>query len=177
MYLSNGAQHETNITQSASYSSTAGVGSLPITSTSPYVPNALSHTTVSAHRNSSPQSVSASTASAVYTPHLTGSSLSPHLRGSAGLEGSAGHGMSVPQRTPLEHSMTQWGPPAHQMQYPASLTQGGRNSWDYPYLNASATTGLPSAAQPLQDTHLTSDMSQLPADNTYHQYEERTTRV
>jgi hypothetical protein len=86
--------------------------------------------------------------------------------------------MSMPQRTPSEHGMTHWGPPAHQMQYPASLTQGGRNSWDYPYLNASATAGVvPSAAQPLQNTDLTADMSQLPADNTYDQYGERTTRV
>ncbi|QRD05604.1 hypothetical protein JI435_058850 [Parastagonospora nodorum SN15] len=161
---------------SASYSSTAGVGSLPITSTSTY-PGAMSHAAASVHRNSSPQSVSASTASTAYTPHLAASSLSPHLRVSAGLEGSAGHGMSVPQRTPSGHSMTQWGASAHQMQYPTSLTQGGRNSWDYPYLSAAGAVGMPSAAQSLQRTDLAGDISQITADNTYHPYGERTTRV
>jgi len=70
--------------------------------------------------------------------------------------------------------MTQWGPSAHQMQYPTSLTQGARNSWDYPYLSAAA---LPSAAQPLQRPDLAADISQITPDNTYHPYGERTTRV
>ncbi|KAH8723645.1 hypothetical protein GQ44DRAFT_619908 [Phaeosphaeriaceae sp. PMI808] len=161
---------------SASYSSTAGIGSLPITSTSTYVPNAMSHASASAHRNSSPQSASASTASTAYTPHLASSSLSPHLKVSAGLEGSAGHGLSVPQRTPSGHTMTQWGAPAHQMQYPESLPPGGRGSWDYAYLNASAAN-VPPAAQPPQRSDLTADLSQISADNTYHQFGERTTRV
>ncbi|OAL03110.1 hypothetical protein IQ06DRAFT_218361 [Phaeosphaeriaceae sp. SRC1lsM3a] len=165
---------------SASYSSTAGVGSLPITSTSSYVPSAMSHGTVGAHRNSSPQSVSASTASAGYTPHLPGSSLSPHLRGSAGQEGSAGHdlphGLPVSQRTSSGHSMTQWGPSAHQMQYPASLTQGSRSSWDYPYLSVPAPVGL-TAPQPLQKSDLATDMSHISAESAYHPYGERTTRV
>ncbi|KAF2025676.1 hypothetical protein EK21DRAFT_75851 [Setomelanomma holmii] len=162
---------------SASYSSTAGIGSLPIASTSTYAPNAMSHTAVSAHRNSSPQSVAASTASSAYTPHLASSSLSPHMKVSAGLEGSAGLALSGPQRTPSGHNMTQWGIPAHQMQYPASLSQGGRGSWDYTYLNASATAGVPSAAQPLQRSDLTGDISQLSAESAYQPYGERTTRV
>jgi hypothetical protein len=177
MCCPNGAQHETNIQQSASYASTAGAGSLPITTTSTYPPNAMSYVTAGAHRNSSPQSVSASTASTAYTPHLAGASLSPHLRVSAGLEGSAGHGLPMSQRTPSGQSMTQWGPSAHQLQYPASLSQGGRNSWDYPYLNASSAAGVPSAAQPLQRSDLAADLGQISADNTYHQYGERTTRV
>jgi hypothetical protein len=73
--------------------------------------------------------------------------------------------------------MTQWGPPAHQMQYPTSLSQSGRGSWDYAYLNASAAAGVPSAAQPLQRPDLTADMNQISADTAYHQYGERTTRV
>jgi hypothetical protein len=74
--------------------------------------------------------------------------------------------------------MTQWGgPSAHQMQYPTSLTQGGRNSWDYPYLSASAAVGIPSAAQPLQRSDLAGDISQITTDNSYHPYGERTTRV
>ncbi|KAL5117800.1 hypothetical protein ACEQ8H_004274 [Pleosporales sp. CAS-2024a] len=170
---------------SASYSSTAGVGSLPITSsTTAYVPGAMSHAGVNAtaHRNSSPQSVSASTASTAYTPHLASSSLSPHLRVSAGIEASAGHGMSISQRTPSEQTMTQWGPSTatHQMQYPASLGQGGRTSWEYPYLSpSSAVGGIPSAAaaQSMQRTNLAGDMSQITADNSYHPYGERTTRV
>lgn len=177
MYHFDRAQRQTNTFQSASYSSTAGVGSLPITSSSTYVPNAMSHTAVSAHRNSSPQSASASTVSTTYTPHLAASSLSPHLRVSAGHDGSAGQGMSVPQRTPSGHSMTQWGPSAHHMQYPTGLTQGGRNSWDYPYLSASAAVGVPSAAQSLQRSDLAGDISQITADNAYHPYGERTTRV
>ncbi|KAF1913035.1 hypothetical protein BDU57DRAFT_342757 [Ampelomyces quisqualis] len=162
---------------SASYASTAGAGSLPITTTSSYPPNAMSHVAAGVHRNSSPQSVSASTASTAYTPHLAGASLSPHLRVSAGLEGSAGHGLPMSQRTPSGQSMTQWGPSAQQLQYPASLSQGGRNSWDYPYLNASSAAGVSSATQPLQRSDLTTDLSQISADNTYHQYGERTTRV
>jgi hypothetical protein len=72
--------------------------------------------------------------------------------------------------------MTQWGTPNHQLQYPASLSQSSRNSWEYPYLNASAAAGV-SAAQPLQRSDLAADLSQIPADSTYPQYGERTTRV
>ncbi|KAH7071942.1 hypothetical protein BKA63DRAFT_418476 [Paraphoma chrysanthemicola] len=162
---------------SASYSSTAGIGSLPITSTSTYAPNAMSHAAISAHRNSSPQSVAASTVSTAYTPHMASSSLSPHMKVSAGLEGSAGLALSGPQRTPSGHGMTQWGMPAHQMQYPASLSQGGRGSWDYGYLNASAAAGVPPAPQPMQRPDLTGDLGQLSAENSYQPYSERTTRV
>ncbi|KAH7371405.1 hypothetical protein BKA66DRAFT_424176 [Pyrenochaeta sp. MPI-SDFR-AT-0127] len=165
---------------SASYSSTAGIGSLPITSTSTYAPSAMSQSALDVHRNASPQSVAASTASTGYTPHMTSSSLSPHLKISAGLEGSAGHGLSVSQRTPSGQGMTQWGASAHQMsQYPTTLSQGGRGSWDYGYLNASATTGVPAGAQTLhmQRSEVAPDLSQMPASNTYQQYGEHTTRV
>jgi hypothetical protein len=171
------AQHGTNMVQSASYSSTAGIGSLPVTSTSTYIPSGMSQSTMAAHRNTSPQSVAASTASTAYTPNMTSSSLSPHLKGSAGVEGSAGHGMSVPQRTPSGPGLTQWGPPAHQMQYPATLTQGGRGSWDYAYLNASTAAGVPSIARPLQRSDLAADISQMPPGSTYQPYGESTTRV
>jgi hypothetical protein len=73
--------------------------------------------------------------------------------------------------------MTRWATPAHQMQYPASLSQGGRGSWDYAYLNASTAAGVPPAAQPLQRPDLTADLGQLSAENTYQPYSERTTRV
>lgn len=146
-------------------------------STSVYPPNPLSHAAVSAHRNSSPQSISASTASTVYTPHLTTSSLSPHVKVSAGLDVSAGHGLPVSQRAPSGHNMTNWGS-NHQMQYPGNLSQGGRTSWgDYAYINASAAAVLPSAAQSLQRSDQQTDMSQMSADNTYQHFGERTTRV
>lgn len=140
----------------------------------------MSQAALDAHRNTSPQSVAASTASTAYTPNLTSSSLSPHMKLSAGLEGSAGHGMSVSQRTPSGQGMTQWGASAHQMsQYPATLAQGGRVSWDYGYLNTSATAGVPtvSGSLQMQRADVTPDISQMPADNTYQQYGERTTRV
>lgn len=73
--------------------------------------------------------------------------------------------------------MTQWGPSAHQMQYPTSLSQGSRNSWEYPYLSASGAVGVPSAAQSLQRSDLVGDICQITTDNLYHQYGERTTRV
>jgi hypothetical protein len=173
-------QHKANKHQSASYSSTAGVGSLPLASTSTYAPSAVSQATMDAHRNTSPQSVAASIASTAYTPNLTSSSLSPHLRVAAGLEGSAGQGMPVAQRTPSGQNMTQWGASTHQMsQYPATLSQGGRGSWDYGYMSASDATGVPSIAHSMQmprpDT--TSDLSQISADHAYQQYGEGTTRV
>ena len=74
--------------------------------------------------------------------------------------------------------MTQWG--AHQVpQYSPGLPQGGRGSWDYGYLSASATTGVPSAAQSMQmqRSDVTPDLSQIQADNPYQQYGQRTTRV
>jgi hypothetical protein len=171
------AQHGTNISQSASYSSTAGIGSLPTTSTTTYVPSANPQATMAAHRNTSPQSVAASTVSHAYTPSLASSTLSPHLKVSAGLEGSASHTMAAPHRTPSGHSMTQWSAPAHQMQYPTSLSHGGRGSWDYAYLNASTTAGVLSVVQPVQRSDLSADTSQLPADTTYQHYGEGTTRV
>ncbi|KAI8941664.1 hypothetical protein NX059_002876 [Plenodomus lindquistii] len=165
---------------SASYSSTAGIGSLPMASASTYIPSALSQATLNAHRNPSPQSVGASTVSSAYTTNLASSSLSPHLKMSAGLDGSAGHGMSVVQRTPSGQGMSQWGVSAsHLPQYPTSLSQGGRSSWDYGYLNASTTAGVSAAAQSLQIPRpdVANDLNQIAAENAYQQYGERTTRV
>ncbi|KAF1832286.1 hypothetical protein BDW02DRAFT_433296 [Decorospora gaudefroyi] len=162
----------------ASYSSTAGVGSHPVASTPTYAPSAVAHTTMDAHRNNSPQSVAASIASTAYTPHLTSSSLSPHLKMAAGLEGSGGRGMPIAHTTPSGQGMTQW--PTHQMSpYPAALSQGGRGSWDYGYLNAPTTTGVPSIAHSLQmsQPNAKPDLSQMSADHSYHQYGESTTRV
>lgn len=73
--------------------------------------------------------------------------------------------------------MTQWSTPALQMQYPASLTQGGRGSWDYAYLNASTAAGVLSAAQPLPRLDATANASQLPANTAYQHYDEGTTRI
>ncbi|KAL6708056.1 hypothetical protein ACN47E_003490 [Coniothyrium glycines] len=166
---------------SASYSSTAGAGSLPIASTSTYAPSAMSHVALDAHRNSSPQSAAASSASSAltsYTPNLTSSVLSPHLKISAGLDGSGGHGMPVAQRTPSGHGMTQWGASTHQVpQYPSTLSQGNRASWDYGYLNASAPGMSGGHTLQMPRTDSTSTISQLPADSAYQQYGERTTRV
>lgn len=175
------AGREANSPQSASYSSTAGVGSLPVaTSTSTYAPSAVSQATMDAHRNTSPQSVTASIASTVYTPHMASSSLSPHPKMAAGLDGSAGHGMPVAQGTPPGQSMTQWGASTHQVSpYPVALTHGGRGSWDYGYLNASGATEMPSIAQSLQmpRPNALAELSHMPANSAYHQYGEGTTRV
>ncbi|KAF3041976.1 hypothetical protein E8E12_009590 [Didymella heteroderae] len=162
---------------SASYASTAGAGSLPIASSSSYGPSGLAYASGSMHRNTSPQSVSASMASAAYTPSMTSSSLSPNFKMSAGLEGSSGHGMPTPQRTPSVQSMTQWAPGAHHMaQYPSNLTQGGRGSWDYGYLSNPAVAGVPSGSQALRSDG-TPDISQMSAEDAYQQYGHRTTRV
>jgi len=162
-----------NSQESASYSSTAGIGSLPIPSTSSYAPSAVSQATMDAHRITSPQSVSASIASTAYTPNLTSSSLSPHLK----MEGSAGHGMPIAQRTPSGPGMSQWGAPTHHMpQYPANLSHGERGSWDYSYLGTSAPTGLSHSLQ-MPRPNATSELTQMAADHVYHQYAEGTTRV
>jgi hypothetical protein len=170
-------RHRTDNSQSASYASTAGAGSLPIASTSSYGSSGLAYASGSMHRNTSPRSVSASMASAAYTPSMTSSSLSPNFKMSAGLEGSSGHGMPTPQRTPSVQSMTQWAPGAHHMaQYPSTLTQGGRGSWDYGYLSNPAVPGVPSGSQALRSDG-TPDISQMSAEDAYQQYGHRTTRV
>ncbi|KAF9693408.1 hypothetical protein EKO04_008707 [Ascochyta lentis] len=162
---------------SASYASTAGAGSLPIASTSSYGSSGLAYAPGSMHRHTSPRSVSSSVVSAAYTPSMTSTSLSPNFKMSAGLEGSSGHGMPTPQRTPSVQSMTQWGPDAHQMShYPSTLTQGGRGSWEYGYLNNSAVAGVPSGSQALRSDGAP-DISQMSADDAYQQYGHRTTRV
>jgi hypothetical protein len=171
------AQTETDVLQSASYASTAGAGSLPIASSSSYGSSGLAYATGSMHRTSSPRSVSASIASAAYTPNMTSTSLSPNFKMSAGMEGSSGHGMPTPQRTPSVQSMTQWGAGAHQLShYPSALTQGGRGSWEYGYLSNPAVAGVPSAPQALRSDGAP-DISQMSADDTYQQYRHRTTRV
>ncbi|KAF2870704.1 hypothetical protein BDV95DRAFT_595414 [Massariosphaeria phaeospora] len=164
----------------ASYSSTASAGALPVPSTGSYVPVGISQATGSAHRNTSPRSVVSSTASTIYTPGMTSTTLSPNMKASAGLDGSAGQNLSVPQRGPPGQGVTQWGAHHQGPQYTAGLSQGGRGSWDYgAYLHTSAATGVPTAAQSmqLQRSDVTPDLSQLPADNQYQQYGQRTTRV
>lgn len=166
---------------SASYSSTAGVGSLPLASTSTYAPSAAaSQATMETHRNASTQAVTASIASTVYSPHMPSSSLSPHQKMAAGLEGSAGHGMPVAQRTPPGQSMTHWGASTHQVSpYQTALTHGTRGSWDYSYLNASGVAEMPSIAHAMQIPRpdAISELSHLPTNSAYQQYGESTTRV
>ncbi|KAF2127685.1 hypothetical protein P153DRAFT_377233 [Dothidotthia symphoricarpi CBS 119687] len=165
---------------SASYSSTAGIGSLPIASTSSYVPNSISQAAGAAHRNASSRSGSGSITSNSYTPNMTSTSLSPHLKVSAGLEGSAGHGMPVPPRTPTGQSMTHWGTAPPQMsQYPTVLAQAERGSWDYGYLHGPTTTRVPNVTQSLQmqQSDVKPVMRQLSVDNSYQQYGQLTTRV
>ncbi|KAF2658162.1 hypothetical protein K491DRAFT_593566 [Lophiostoma macrostomum CBS 122681] len=161
----------------ASYSSTAGAGSLPGTSSAAYVPVGIPQSMGDLHRNTSPRSVASSAAPSTYPPSMTSTSVSPNIRTSAGLEGSAAQGMPVPQRDPMSHGMTQWGTAHHQApQYSAGLSTPGRVSWDYgSYLDASAATGVPSAAQSMQmqrQSDVTPDV-----DNTYQHYGQRTTRV
>jgi hypothetical protein len=170
--------HGTNIQQSASYASTAGAGSLPIASASSYGSSGLAYASGSMHRNASPRSVSASMASASYTPSMTSTSSSPNFKMSAGLEGSLGHGMPTPQRTPSVQSMTQWGAGSHQVShFPSSLTQAGRPSWDYGgYISNPVVAGIPSTAQTLRSDGAP-DINQMSAEDAYQQYGHRTTRV
>ncbi|KAF2122328.1 hypothetical protein BDV96DRAFT_483159 [Lophiotrema nucula] len=168
---------------SASYSSTAGAGSLPSVTASSYLPVGIPQGTGDSYRNTSPRSVASTVATTAYTPSLTTASLSPNMRASAGLEGSAAQGMPVPQGAPTGQAMTQWGSAGHHQmpQYSGGLPASGRGSWDYgAFLHASAATGVPSAAQSMQvqRSDVTHDMSQLPtSDNPYQQYGQRTTRV
>jgi len=163
---------------SASYASTAGAGSLPIASASSYGSSGLAYASGSMHRNASPRSVSASMASASYTPSMTSTSSSPNFKMSAGLEGSLGHGMPTPQRTPSVQSMTQWGAGSHQVShFPSSLTQAGRPSWDYGgYISNPVVSGNPSTAQTLRSDGAP-DINQMSAEDAYQQYGHRTTRV
>lgn len=116
--------------------------------------------------------------SAAYTPSMTSTSLSPNFKMSAGLEGSLGHGMPTPQRTPSVQGMTQWGAASHQVShFPASLTQAGRSSWDYGgYINNPVVSGMPSATQTLRSDGAP-DITQMSAEDAYQQYGHRTTRV
>jgi hypothetical protein len=168
----------TNTQQSASYASTAGAGSLPIASASSYGSSGLAYASGAMHRNNSPRSVSASMASASYTPSMTSTSSSPNFKMSAGLEGSLGHGMPTPQTTPSVQSMTQWGAGSHQVShFPSSLTQAGRPSWDYGgYISNPVVAGIPSTAQTLRSDGAP-DINQMSAEDAYQQYRHRTTRV
>ncbi|KAF2450287.1 hypothetical protein P171DRAFT_137547 [Karstenula rhodostoma CBS 690.94] len=164
----------------ANYSSTAGAGSHPVGSSSGYVQVPISQTTGDVHRNTSPRSISSSVASAAYTPSIHSTSLSPHLRTSAGMDGSAGHTLSIAPRGPAGQIMSQWGTSTrHQVpQYTSGLTQG-RDPWEYGYLQTSSAAGVPAAAQPMQmqRSDITPELNQLSADNPYQQYGQRTTRV
>ncbi|KAL5373899.1 hypothetical protein DPSP01_012362 [Paraphaeosphaeria sporulosa] len=164
----------------ANYSSTAGAGSHPVGSSSGYGQVPISQTTGDVHRNTSPRSISSSVASAAYTPSIHSTSLSPHLRTSAGMDGSAGHNLSIAPRGPTGQVMSQWGTSTrHQVpQYTTGLTPG-RDSWDYGYLQTSSAAGVPAAAQPMQmqRSDITPELNQLSADNPYQQYGQRTTRV
>ncbi|KAL5426376.1 hypothetical protein PMIN06_012954 [Paraphaeosphaeria minitans] len=172
----------TDHSRTANYSSTAGIGSHPVGSSSGYVQVPISQTTGDVHRNTSPRSISSSAASAAYTPSIHSTSLSPHLRTSAGMDGSAGHGLSIAPRGPTGQVMSQWGTsPRHQVpQYATGLAQG-RDAWDYSYLQTSSAAGVPAAAQPMpmqmQRPDMAPELTQLAPDNPYQQYGQRTTRV
>ncbi|KAH7128676.1 hypothetical protein B0J11DRAFT_431328 [Dendryphion nanum] len=115
----------------ASYSSTAAVGSLPAAGPAAYVPVGISHMG-DVHRNTSPRSAMTSTAS--YPPSMT-SSGSPGLRGSSGLGASAAQG-----------TMTQWGSGAHPQVSQYTGLPAARGSWEYgPYMDPSG------AAQSMHD--------------------------
>jgi hypothetical protein len=76
--------------------------------------------------------------------------------------------------------MNPWGTSTHQMsQYPSTLSQGERASWDYGYLSASAATEVPPISHSLQmpRQNMPPDLSQMSTAHTYHQYGEETTRV
>ena len=146
---------------------------------SSYVQVPISQTARDVQRNTSPRSISSSVASAAYAPSIHSTSVSPHLRTSAGLDGSAGHNLSIAPRGPTGQVMSQWGTASRHPvpQYTAGLTQG-RESWEYGYL-PNSSTGVPAAAQPMQmqRSDVTPELSQISTDNPYQQYGQRTTRV
>ncbi|KAF2639593.1 hypothetical protein P280DRAFT_402300 [Massarina eburnea CBS 473.64] len=164
---------------SASYSSTAAAGSLPVgsSSSSSFLPVGISQSG-DAHRNTSPRSVASSAASTAYTPIMGTTSLSPNLKTSAGLDRSAAHGLSVSQRG---QGMSQWQGSAHHQvpQYTTGLSQSGRESWDYDYMNASAGPGVSATAHSMQmqRPEVTPDLSQMPPDHRYQNYGQHTTRI
>lgn len=176
------------VTQTASYSSTAGAGSLPSAHSSvhsgAYLPYGISHqATSSANRNTSPRSVTSTIASGAYTPSMTSSTMSPNLRSSAGQERSAGHGMSVSQGDPTGQGMSRW-TTAHQQvsPYVTGLPAAGSGAWGYgAYLDTSSASapGVPSAAQTMQmqRSDVTPDISQMSTNDPYQQYSQSTTRV
>ncbi|KAF2279290.1 uncharacterized protein EI97DRAFT_370391 [Westerdykella ornata] len=156
---------------SASYSSTAGAGSLP----PPKLPSTYGG--VAAYRGQpSPHTGLPSAATAAYMSSMTSTTTSPNLRASAGLAGqrdTTGQGIQA---------MTQssWGAQTQQQQlsqYSDGLSTAGRgSSWDYgSFLNTSPATtaaGVPSTAQALQmqRADLTHALGHLPAEDPYQQY-------
>jgi hypothetical protein len=88
--------------------------------------------------------------------------------------------MPAAQRTLSGQGMASWGTSTHQMsQYPSNISHGGRGSWDYGYLAASAATDMPPIAHTLQMPRQNTmpDLNQMSATHAYHQYGEDTTRV
>lgn len=97
------------------------------------------------------------------------------------MDGSAGHGLSIAPRGPSGQVLSQWGTSTrHQVpQYTTGLTPG-RDPWDYTsYLQPSTAAGVPAPAQPMQmqRSDMPPELDQLPSDNPYQQYGQRTTRV
>lgn len=157
----------------ASYSSTAGSLAGP----PPYLPIDMAQSNM--RQNTSPQSIATSLHSNAYVPGMTSSTLSPDMKPSPGMEGSAGHGMSVGQRDLAGQGMSSWSNPHAQY---TGLPSAGRGSWsDYEYLeNSDASTNLPSAAQSMHmhRSHVTPNISQMaPSGPPYAQYGQATTRI
>lgn len=159
--------------QTASFSSTAG----PLAGPTTYLPIDMAHSS-NLRQNTSPHSMATPLHSNAYVSGVTSSTLSPDMRPSPGMEGSAGHGISVGQRDLAGQGMSSWTNPHTQY---AEVPSGGRESWDYAYIeNSDAATNLPSAAQAMHmhRSHVTPNISQIPpSGSSYAQYGQATTRI
>ncbi|KAF2747821.1 hypothetical protein M011DRAFT_476988 [Sporormia fimetaria CBS 119925] len=156
---------------SASYASTAGVGSRSGTDAPGGLHVGFPRTSGGSLTRESPRSMSSSLASNAYAASMTSKSMSPTLRASAGFEGSAAHGLPMAQRGATGQGMTQWPTAPYQVPHYAPSLRG---SWDFGgSLDAptASATGVPAAAQSM---HLQrSDDINSP----YQQYGQSTSRV
>lgn len=138
---------ELTMSQSASYSSTAGALHTP--GASSYTVNRPSDVGLEQRTIASPHSTSSSTASHghAYAPaHMQHSAYPPHAAGAAGLGPSAGPpDLRIAVPTSAGAQTTSWHQPA--AHYTSDLAGGG-GTWDFrTYMGASPATGLPGSAQ------------------------------
>lgn len=133
------------MSQSASYSSTAGALHTP--GASSYPASRPSDVGLEQRPAVSPHSQSSSTASHghAYAPvHMQHSAYPPHAAGAAGLGAGPSADLRIAVPTSAGAQTTSWHQPA--AHYASDLATGG--TWDFrTYMGASPATGLPGSAQ------------------------------